>query len=74
MRITGWRRRVLRWLFRDLIRQGYGHFETTTEIYEMVREAWTDEFREDNTPAHDQDLTTCFNRTLRLGEVKYRFF
>jgi hypothetical protein len=40
----------------------------------LVREAWGEEFHNDNTSAHDLDLLVCFNRTLRLGEAKYRRF
>ncbi len=74
MIIIGWRRKLLVWLLNDIIRQGPNHFTVTTELYELIRDRWARTFFENNAITHDQDLLVCFNRTLRLGEAKYRRF
>ena len=61
--MTNFERWLLRRIFRRAVSQGPNHFKNTTVLYQMIRDAWTAEFIEDNAPTVSSCLSECFEDT-----------
>lgn len=53
----------LQQLLRRELRQGYSHLQNATALYALIREAWRDEFTEENEPTSSAALEECFEKT-----------
>lgn len=54
---------VLRKIFAKLFIQGPNHQFNVTQVYELIRETWREEFTEDNRATTDIVLREAFNAT-----------
>ena len=61
--MTRFERWFLKRVFAKEVLQGPAHFKNTIGLYEMVREAWYEEFTEDNAPTISSCLEECFEAT-----------
>jgi len=65
--------RFERWFVQRIIarevRQGLWHFKNTVGLYEMIREAWSAEFTEDNAATSSECLSECFEASQVGGVI-----
>jgi prophage antirepressor-like protein len=54
---------VLRKIFADILKQGSQHQHNAATVYMLLREAWFNEFYEDNQATGDAALREAFNAT-----------
>jgi hypothetical protein len=64
--ITESEKKQLQRLFRTLFRQSFHHKQNITDVYSLMREAYENEFTEDNKATADHFLTECFSKSTEL--------
>jgi hypothetical protein len=53
------------------VRQGYDHHHKVQGLYGMIRQAWVEEFTEDNHITHDACLREAFEKTQARSAYEY---